>query len=84
MNYFTHNINDSSLSGCNVSLVNLSDLANIEKERERNKERQRVWGQNQRLIELGRLLVSVAHNFLYSVLVPFNIFDHFYYHLYDE
>lgn len=64
MNYFTHNINDSSLSGGNVSLVNLSDLANPEKERERDKERQRVWGQNQRLIELGRLLVSVAHNFL--------------------
>lgn len=35
MNYFTHNINDSSLSGCNVSLVNLSDLANLENERER-------------------------------------------------
>lgn len=73
MNYFTHNINDSSLSGGNVSLVNLSDFAK-ERERERDKERQRVWGHNQRLIELGRLLVSVAHNLLYSVLVPFNIF----------
>lgn len=37
MNYFTHNINDYSLSGCNVSLVNLSDLANLEKERERER-----------------------------------------------
>lgn len=35
MNYFIYNINDYLLSGCNVFFVNLSDLVNFEKERER-------------------------------------------------
>lgn len=39
MNYFTHNINDSSLSGGNVSLVNLSDFAK-EREREIKKDKE--------------------------------------------